>query len=202
MGIAIAAIFFGSIAFIATYVSQMVCTGIVPADDGPPRGKPPVPILVAGAALLGAVLVWQGTAAAGIAISAIVVFALVACWCSDMICGVLPDAFTLGPLAAVLLIALVERDWAILIAAAVAFVPFAVVSYITRGIGMGWGDTKLVTLCGAALGAPTVILTLALASGAAVIGHRLTGGKKGPIALAPYIAVFTALMLPWGITHT
>lgn len=179
----------------------MICAGVTPADDGPPRGTPPLAIIIAGAAILGGVLVWQNTAPVEIAISAIVVFALVACWYSDMVCGILPDAFTLAPLGAVLLIAIVERNWAILIAAGVAFVPFAIVSYLTKGIGMGWGDTKLVTLCGAALGAPTVIVAMAFASGAAVIAHRVTGGKRGPIALAPYIAVFTALMLPWGVTH-
>ena len=39
-----------------------------------------------------------------IGIAAIGVFALVACWCSDSICGIVPDVFTLGPLAVILLI--------------------------------------------------------------------------------------------------
>jgi prepilin signal peptidase PulO-like enzyme (type II secretory pathway) len=196
-----AAIFFGCVALVAVHLSHVVCAGIPRADDGPPAGTPPVVVLVVASAVLGGVLVAKGTTPLHLAIGAILVFALVACWCSDLICGILPDAFTLAPLAAVLAIVIFERDWGAVVAAIAAFVPFALTAYFTRGYGMGWGDAKLVALCGAALGAASlIILTLAVAGVAALIGHRVTGGKKGePIAFAPYIAAFTALLLPWGL---
>ena len=105
------AVFFGCVAFLAMQVSSIVCSNAVPADDGPPTTKPPYAIVTAGAALLGAALVLLGAQPLQLGIAGIVVFALAACWASDALCGFLPDAFTLGPLAALLLFALAQRDW-------------------------------------------------------------------------------------------
>ena len=55
------ALFFGSIAFIATQTSTSVCSGITPAHDGPRVGKPPYVLLVAAAAALGAFLAYRST---------------------------------------------------------------------------------------------------------------------------------------------
>lgn len=197
----LAAFFFGCVAFIATQSSTSVCRDIAPADDGPPTAKPPYAVLVAGAAAVGAILVVQGQHPLQLGIAAIVIFALVACWCSDALCGFLPDTFTLGPLAALLLFALAQRDWEIIVSAAIIFVPFAAAALFSRGLGMGWGDAKLVALTGAALGAPLGALTLAVACAAAVIVHRFTGARQGPIAFAPYIAALTGAALPLGLAH-
>jgi len=147
-----AAIFFGSVAFIGLQVSRIVCTGIAPADDGPPPGRAPAPVLVVGATLIGAALVLLHASPEQIGIGAIVTFALVACWFSDALCGIVPDYFTLVPLAALLFFALARRDWGTIVSAAIVFVPFAGAALFSRGYGMGWGDAKLVALAGAALG--------------------------------------------------
>jgi prepilin signal peptidase PulO-like enzyme (type II secretory pathway) len=194
-----AAAFFGCIAFIGVHVSRTVCAGVAPAEDGPPPGIAPGPVLVAAATLLGGLLVARGAPPVQIGIAAIVVFALVACWCSDAICGIVPDLFTLVPLAALLLFALAQRDWEIIVSAAVVFAPFAGAALFTRGYGMGWGDAKLVALTGAALGAPLALLALTVACAAAAIGHRITGARRGPIAFAPYIAAATGIALPLGL---
>ncbi len=196
-----AAVFFACIAFIGTHVSRIVCADMPPAEDGPPSSKPPYAALVIAAALLGGLLVALGTAALQIGIAAIVVFALVTCWCSDAICGIVPDVITLPSLAALLLFGLAQRDWGILVSAAIAFAPFAAAALLSRGYGMGWGDAKLVALTGAALGAPLAVMTLAVACGAAVIGHRLARGARGPIAFAPYIAALTGIALPLGLAR-
>jgi len=195
------ALFFGSIAFIAAQLSTSICRNIVPADDGPPTSKPPYVILVAAAATLGAIFAVQGQQPLQLGIAAIVIFALVACWCSDALCGFLPDTFTLGPLAALLLFALAQRNWEIIVSAALVFVPFAAAALFSRGLGMGWGDAKLVALTGAALGAPLGALTLAIACVAAVAVHRFAGARQSPIAFAPYIAALTGVALPLGLTH-
>lgn len=201
IAVAAGAIFFACLAFIATHLSRIACAGVTPAQDGPAPGKPPYAALVVAAALLGGLLVALGSAALQIGIAAIVVFALVACWCSDAICGIVPDAFTLPPLAALLLFGLAQRDWGIIFSAAIAVAPFAAAALFSRGYGMGWGDVKLVALTGAALGAPLAVLTLAVACAAAVVGHRLARAGRGPIAFAPYIAALTGLALPLGLAR-
>lgn len=197
----LAALFFGSIAVVAMQVSRWFCADIEPADDGPPPGNPPYAPLALGCAAVGALLVAGGAAPVELGIAAIVEFALVACWCSDTICGIVPDVFTLAPLTALLLFALAERNWGVVISAVIAFAPFAAAALVSRGYGMGWGDAKLVALCGAALGAPLAVFTLAMACAAAVVVHRLRGTAGAPIAFAPYIAAATGIALPLGLAH-
>jgi prepilin signal peptidase PulO-like enzyme (type II secretory pathway) len=195
------ALFFGCIAFIATQLSTSVCRNIEPADDGPQTSKPPYAVLVVAAALLGAIFAVQKQPPLQLGIAAIVIFALVACWCSDALCGFLPDTFTLGPLAALLLFAFAQRDWEIIVSATLVFLPFAAAAVFSRGLGMGWGDAKLVALTGAALGAPLGALTLTVACVVAVIVHRFAGSRETPIAFAPYIAALTGAALPLGLMH-
>jgi prepilin signal peptidase PulO-like enzyme (type II secretory pathway) len=201
IAVALAALFFGCIAFLSTHLSRTVCAGVTPESDGPAPGTPPSAVLIVAAALLGGSLVALGTTPVQIGIAAIVVFALVACWCSDTICGIVPDVFTLVPLSALVLFALAQHDWGILVSAAVVFVPFAAAAIFSRGYGMGWGDVKLVALAGAALGAPLAVFTLAIACVAAVVGHRIAKGAGKPIAFAPYIAAATGIALPLGFVH-
>jgi prepilin signal peptidase PulO-like enzyme (type II secretory pathway) len=196
MPIAIAAIFFASVAVVAVQLSRAACAGESPAPNGPAAGKPPYALLVVGCAVLGGLLVYAGATAIQLGIAALVLFTLVAAWCSDTLCGLVLDIFTLPPLAALLLFAISERQWMMVVAAAVAFAPFAVAAMLSRGMGMGWGDAKLVAITGAALGLPLAVLALAAACAAAAILHRLLRGKGSPIAFAPYIAAATALALP------
>jgi hypothetical protein len=196
MTIAIAAIFFASVALVAVQLSRAACSGETPAPDGPPAGKPPYALLVIACAAIGGLLVYTGATPIQLGIAALVLFALVAAWCSDTLCGLVLDVFTLPPLAALLLFAISERQWTILIGAAVAFAPFAAAAVFSRGMGMGWGNAKLVAISGAVLGLPLGVLALAAACASAAILHRLLRGKGSPIAFAPYIAAATALALP------
>lgn len=201
VSIATAAIFFACVAVIAGQLSRVICADVVPADDGPPTGTPPYPLLTAASALLGAVLVYTGAMPLELGIAALVLFTLVAAWCSDTACGLVPDVFTLPPLAVLLFFALAQHQWEIVLSAAIAFVPFALAAYFSRGRGMGWGDAKLVAVSGAALGLPLVVLTLAGACAAAAVIHRISRGTHAPIAFAPYIAAATGLALPLGLIH-
>lgn len=199
--IIVAAIFFGSIAVVAMQISRAYCANILPADDGPQPGTPPYAPIALGCAVVGGLLFAGGATPLQLGIAAIVEFALVACWCSDTICGLVPDLFTLGPLAALLLFSIAQRNWGMVISAIIAFAPFAAAALVSRGYGMGWGDAKLVALCGAALGAPLAVFTLALACAAAVVVHRLAGAAHKPIAFAPYIAAATGIALPLGLAR-
>ena len=171
------------------------------AEDGPPAGKPPYVVLVGRLRALGRSASAFGATPLQLGIAAIVIFALVACWCSDTLCGIVPDAFTFVPLAALLLFAFAQRDWGMALSAVIVFVPFAIAALFSRGNGMGWGDAKLVALCGAALGAPLAFLALSAACAAAVVVHRFGGATRGPIAFAPYIAALAGAALPLGLVH-
>ena len=201
IGIIAAALFFGSIAFIAVQASRAACNGVLPAPDGPPPSTPPAAALTAAAALLGGLVVALGATPPQIGIAALVVFALVACWCSDMLCGTLPDVFTLAPLGLLLVFALTQRNWGLIFSALVVFIPFAGAAAFSRGYGMGWGDAKLVAIVGAALGAPLAVFALFFGCAAAVIGHRIAGWPSRPIALAPYIAAAAGIAIPLGLLH-
>lgn len=198
---AAAAVFFGCIGFIAVQLSRAVCVGVRPAQNGPAPGRAPAIALVVASALIGGSLVTLGALPLQLGIAVIVVFALVACWCSDATCGIVPDLFTLVPLAMVLIFALAQRDWGTIGSAAAIFTPFAVAAFASGGYGMGWGDAKLVALTGAALGAPLALMTLAVACVAAVIAHKLSRAGQTPIAFAPYIAAATGIALPIGLAH-
>lgn len=199
IGIAAAAVFFGCIAFIGAEESRALCALITPFTDGPVPRKPPIALLVLASALVGGLLVAWNALPLQLVTAAIVVFALVTCWCSDAICGIVPDIFTLGPLAALLLFAVTQRNWEVLWSAALPAAFFAGAALYTRGKGMGWGDAKFVAITGAALGAPLALLALALACVAAVMGQKLARAPRGAIAFAPYIAAATAIALPFGI---
>jgi len=201
IGIIAAALFFGSIAFIAVQASRAACSGVLPAPDGPSPSTPPAAVLIAAAALLGGLVVALGGTPTQIGIAALVVFALVACWCSDMLCGILPDVFTLAPLGLLLVFALTQRNWGLIFSALVVFLPFAGAAAFSRGYGMGWGDAKLVAIVGAALGAPLAVFALFFGCAAAVIGHRIAGWPSRPIALAPYIAAAAGIAIPLGLLH-
>jgi prepilin signal peptidase PulO-like enzyme (type II secretory pathway) len=194
--------FFGCIAFVGAQLSRIVCAGVRPFEDGPPVGTPPVPWLVAGSAMLGALLVGLGAQTLQIGLAALVVLALVAAWCSDAICGLVPDVFTLGPLGAIVLFMGLQHQWGFLLWDLVPVVPFVVAAAFTRGHGLGWGDVKLSAFAGPALGAPLALVALAFACGLAVIAHRAKRMSKDiPIAFAPYIAASIALALPLGVAR-
>lgn len=198
IGIVAAALFFGCAAFLGATLSKAVCAHIEPFEDGPPAGEPPVPVLIVAAALIGASLMLQNAQVEQLAVAALAVVALVACWCSDTLCGIVPDVFTLIPLLLLLLLGVWERDWWTFASAAILFVPFAVAAASSNGRGMGWGDVKLVALGGALLGAPLALLAMAAACIAAAIGYRVKRIERGPIAFAPYIVASIGIVLPLG----
>ena len=181
------AVLFGAAGWLGTIAGAALVADVAPLSEGPPSGNPPVPWLIAGSAVLGALLA-QHAVAAQLGLAALVVFALVAAWCSDVLRGIVPDICTLGPLAAILFIALIEHRPAPWISAFIVFAPFALSALLSKGRGMGWGDVKLAALGGAALGAQAALLAFAVASTAAVVVHRVAGGRGAPIAFAPYLA--------------
>jgi prepilin signal peptidase PulO-like enzyme (type II secretory pathway) len=196
------AAFFACLAYLSVHASAIVCRDVTPFEDGPSRHQPPIPLLIGGSALIGALIVVRGAEPFQVSLAALVLIALVGAWCSDSNCGVVPDVFTLGPLGAITLFLLIQQQWRLLLWAAVPLIPFAVAAAVTRGRGMGWGDVKLSAFAGLVLGAPLALVTLACACLLAALMHRFRRMRPDhPIAFAPYIAGTIALALPLGVVR-
>lgn len=187
------AAFFGLASYVGILLAGTI--EIEPFDDGPLPAEPPVPWILAGACAIGYVVAMHADAQ-HIVIYAIVISALSAIWCTDMRCGLVPDVFTLVPLALVLGIALFQRQPLPLASAAIAFVPFALLALLSKGRGMGWGDVKLATLGGAVLGGQTALLAFAAGSAIAVLHAYMRGRQSRVMAFAPYLAGAIAFALP------
>lgn len=169
--------------------------------DGPPSSHAPVPLLILGSAIIGAVITTRAFSSAQLVMLAIVCIALVAIWIVDARRGIVPDVFTIGPLAIILLVAIWQHEWKFFISAAIPFVPFAIAALISKGRGMGWGDVKLVALGGAVLGAQWAIVAFALACLAAVVWCYVRGRQRGPIAFAPYLTAAIGAAIPMAVLH-
>jgi len=177
----------GAAAWIGTVAAPPLVADVARADDAPRPGRPPTPWLIGGSAALGGLLAPHSTLPQ-LTMATVLVFALVTAWSTDVLHGVVPDICTLGPLAVILSLALLHHTWTPLISALILFAPFAAAASLSKGLGMGWGDVKLATLGGAALGAPLALLLFAGASLVAVIVGRALRRGRAPIAFAPYLA--------------
>jgi prepilin signal peptidase PulO-like enzyme (type II secretory pathway) len=191
-----AAIAFGLLGFAGARLGRVACANVDPPAGGPRLGTPPVAWLVAGCGLLGATMVVHADDPGRIALCGILCVFLVACWYADVACGIVPDVFTLVPLAAVLIAGALQGEWWHA-GAALVVVPFAAAAMASKGRGMGWGDVKLAALGGAVLGFGTAMLAFAAACLAAVCVAWARGRRREPIALAPYLvaSICAALIL-------
>ena len=195
----IGAAFFAGVAYLGSVLSRQVCANMMPFEDGPPAGRPPVPRLVLASGLLGAIVIGRGAQPFELGLISVVVFALIAAWCSDTMCGIVPDIFTLIPLGTLVLFAILHGAWWLPISGAIPLLPFALAAAVSQGRGVGWGDVKLTAFAGIVLGTPLALVALALGCTAAVVTCRLRNIKGAPIAFAPYIAGAICLALPLAI---
>lgn len=189
------AAFFAAAAFLGMVLADAIANGIRPFEDGPAPGTPPTALLLVGSAAIGAIV---ATHAAPMQIGFIAVLwvALIAIWFVDVRTGIVPNVFTLGPLAIILAVALLQRDWMLLISMAIPVLPFALAAGLSKGRGMGWGDVKLVALGAAVLGAQVATLAFAAACICAVVLAYAKHRAAQPIAFAPYLAGAIALAIP------
>ena len=192
---ALPAIVFAGAAWGGARVAEPLYARYRPHADGPaPIAFARWPFAVAGACI-GVALSLHGVAPAHLAVLLLVTVALAGCTAADLACGILPDLFTIGPLAIVIALGVVSGDWTPLLGATFAFIPFALTVVVSRGRGMGWGDAKLAALGGALLGARDATLAFTLAALAAYIIARRSGATRRPIAFGPYLATSIAATL-------
>ncbi len=191
----VVAVLFGCAAFLAVQAGTALCERIEPFADGPQPGRPPTPWLIGGAAAIGGALALRGATLPELAVGGILIAALVAAWYCDVRTGIVPDYFTLLPLAIFLAIALLLHDYGRLVAAAGVTLPFLGAALLSRGRGMGWADVKLAALGGMALGWQVSIAAFAFACAVAAAVAILRRRKTEPIAFAPYLAAAIGLAL-------
>lgn len=189
---------FGCVAYLGAMLGRRVGKNIVPFEDGPRGGKPPVAALIIASALLGSIVSGHGVSSLALAEAAGAIFVLVAIWVCDVLCGIIPDAFTLVPLLGLVAIRSVSHQWDFLIAGAIVFLPFAFLAVCSKGVGMGWGDVKLATFGGVLLGANAAMWSFLAASLLAVIIAWARRRKNEPIAFGPYLAGAIGLALAAG----
>ena len=193
---ALGAFTFAAAGYLGASLGMHAADRITPFPDAPPSANPPIPWIVSGCALVGAAIFAHPAAPLQIALLTIVCVALAAVFVTDARCGIVPDIFTLGPLAAALLLAFGRRDWWIVLSVAVPLCPFVVAALVSRGRAMGWGDVKLVALGGAVLGAQLSILAFSAACFAAAAINYRRGRTSGVIAFAPYLATAIGVAIP------
>ncbi len=187
----IVAVIFGCGAYLAIQLSDYVVKDIPRYEDGPVPGRMPVRWVIPGAMVIGAVIGLRVPDLLSIAAFGLVIFSVVAAWNSDAKKGIIPDYFTLVPLAIVLLPAALHGNWWPIFWAAAAFIPFAGASYISKGRGMGWGDSKLAALGGAVLWDQALIAYCAACLAAVGVAY-LRKRRTEPIAFGPYLAASIA----------
>jgi prepilin signal peptidase PulO-like enzyme (type II secretory pathway) len=171
-----------------------------PFEDGPEPREVNVLALVGGAALLGFIVGFKLAPLPDLILYAILTGALVAIWYCDVRTGIVPDLFTLVPLAVGALIALFRHEYWALLSAAVVGLPFAGAALLSRGRGMGWGDAKLAALGGLILGMLTGTFLFGLASLTAVIVSAVRNrAKPVPVAFAPYLVSAIAVGIALGV---
>jgi leader peptidase (prepilin peptidase) / N-methyltransferase len=158
-------------------------------------------IVEAATGVMMAGLVWRFGLSAAMLRYAVLAFALLVVFFTDLEHHVIPNAITYpGILAGLGLSAASGQGLASLIAAAAAGAVFLLIGVVSRG-GMGGGDIKLAAMIGAYLGAPAVIValflavTLGAAAGLVLLALRLRTRKDmipfGPaMAAGAMIAVF------------
>jgi leader peptidase (prepilin peptidase)/N-methyltransferase len=195
LGIFVTAIAFAAFAYAGVLAATTYWAAVPPLERSPEPQQPPILILVGAAAAIGAACALRGAPGTTLAIIAVMVGVLTAIWCVDVTRGIVPDALTLVPLVGLLIAGLLTGRWYIVLAAIVPAIPFAVMAWRTKGLGLGWGDVKLAALGGAVLGMQTAILAFALAAIAAILVARIQRRTSEPLAFGPYLVAAIAVPL-------
>jgi prepilin signal peptidase PulO-like enzyme (type II secretory pathway) len=196
------AFFFAAAGVVGALLGVTFADNLESLPDGPPAVKAPIPLLILGCAVIGAVITGRTFSSPQLVMLAIVCVALVAIWIVDARRGIVPDAFTIGPIVIVLLLAIFQHTLPYYAYDLLVVIPFAVAAYLSKGRGMGWGDVKLVALGCVTLGLKWAIIASMGACLALVAVHYARRGGKGvPVAFAPYLTAAIGVAIPLAVLH-
>jgi prepilin signal peptidase PulO-like enzyme (type II secretory pathway) len=184
-----------TLAYLGIVLARLVTANARSFADGPPAGRPAIGIIIGAAALAGLCIGARGVALPELGMACVLTVVLSAICYADVRYGLVPDVFTLAPLAAILAGDALLHQWSALLAVAFVAGPFCIAAKFSKGRGMGWGDVKLVALGTAVLGAEPALLAFAGACFVAVAIAVLRGRRSIPIAFAPYLAAGIAVVV-------
>jgi len=189
---------FGASAWFGMLLGEAICGGLGPSSERPIRVTPPAVLFTACGAVTGAGIVMHGFAPLQVITLVVLVLALAAAAAANLSAGIVPDAVTLVPLAALLLSSVLQARYAPLLSAVLVTLPLALLAAFSPGRGLSWGDVKLGALGAAILGASGVMLAFGVAGVTAFVASRLAPNAGRPITLAPYIVLGIAIALVAG----
>jgi prepilin signal peptidase PulO-like enzyme (type II secretory pathway) len=193
LGIVISAVVLGSAAFLGMQLSDLIGSrsGRPKPESDPVVSQRLTIALSLGSALVGGFLASRGVALVPFVLLALVCVCLCAAWYSDTKYGFIPDYFTVLPLVAVLGVAIFQHEfsWSLIASSFAAFLPFGLAALLSKGRGMGWGDSKLAALGGAMLGFQMSLIAFAAACLMLVAVGWISGKRGEPAPFAPYLAV-------------
>jgi prepilin signal peptidase PulO-like enzyme (type II secretory pathway) len=197
LSVVISAVVFGCAAFLSMQLSDWLGTSSKHKrlEGEPTRLAALQASLTVCTALIGGVLASREVSLLPFITLGLICVCLCAAWYSDTVFGYIPDYFTLGPLAVSIFVSIVQRDFnfSLIWQSAVCFLPFGIAAAVSKGRGMGWGDSKLAALGGYVLGFQMALLTFAAACLALVAVGWIRGKRNQPLAFAPYLAVAIVL---------
>jgi prepilin signal peptidase PulO-like enzyme (type II secretory pathway) len=201
LNIVLGIIFFSATVFAGIALGKRLCASLEPFSDGPAPATPPIPWMYGISAVTGACVGFHaGTpepaALFVLAFGALLSGCFMSIWYCDTRCGIVPDWLTLPALVLVVAYSLFCHNMLAIISAVALFVPFAYTAYRSKGLGMGWGDAKLVALGGAALGGSAFLSTI-VACLVMAVHAKITNRMREPIAFAPYLIIGFECALAW-----
>jgi prepilin signal peptidase PulO-like enzyme (type II secretory pathway) len=189
---------FAASAWFGMLLGEAICGGREPSPGGSARITPPALLFVLCGAATGVSIVMHGFTPPQVITLAILVLALAAAAAANLSGGIVPDAVTVVPLAAILLSSLLQARYAPLLSVVLITFPLAIVAAFSPGRGLSWGDVKLGALGAAILGASGVMVAFIAAGLTAFVASRLAPSAARPLALAPYIVLGIAVALVAG----
>jgi prepilin signal peptidase PulO-like enzyme (type II secretory pathway) len=202
--VVLAAATFAAAAALGILAARYVTGDVEALPEGPPTMAIPVRALLIGSAVLGAIAAARGLTPATLGFMALAIGILAAVWASDVSTGIIPDVFTLFPLAAILLADLAavfvhkvtgQAFLILLVVTIIPAIPFAFVAWRSGGLSLGWGDVKLAALGGPLLGLQESLLAFSIGCAVAVVVARIRRTGNSSIAFGPYLAAAIAIPL-------
>lgn len=204
LAVVLAAAAFAAAAMLGILAARYVVADIEEMPGSPPPMVVPVRALLIASAILGGLAAARGMSPGSLGFIALAFGVLAAIWASDVTAGVIPDVFTLFPLAAIVLASVaavvvhrltLPALTSLIIAMLVPAIPFAFVAWRSRGLSLGWGDVKLAALGGPLIGLQESLLAFSIGCAAAVVVARMRKTGNSAIAFGPYLAAAIAIPL-------
>ena len=200
IAIVLAGLGFAVAGFACGKIARTMYAGQSTFDDGPRSIVVELWIVALCAMIVGMGLAAHGASGLQLATVAVIVAALAACTITDCQIGIVPDLFTLVPLAALLVMSGSRGNFTPFLRALFVAVPFAGAALLSNGRGMGSGDVKLAALAGALLGARDATIAITIACVGAFVISKLLRNRNEPISFAPYIGAGIGFVLMLGST--